>query len=502
MSRRIVPSRCRHRTVAPHGSTVVLVLLVLSVSMALSYAVMRSQGMMLRIQSNSQRNGLARDAAVAGMNRALHHMQQANWAGVDTTLSGDVGPNERFVVRYTAGDPSLVPGSADYWRLPYRVTLLSTGFAADPGQPGVESTYQVQAVVELVPRALGAPPAEWDDIRQHTVYQLANEEFRIEVPCHVSGPVRLQGTFEVATPYSINHSPSRVQYLGDLNLMRNNGYPDLRPVTGILRLPYARNSAETLNLLNNTMGVATVDIAETPSSFSSRPAEVLSYRMYPGGPSYSAATLPSTVQGMTLEPDPATNPAGIFYRSGSVEVRTNSTIRGTVISRDQVLLSGGTIDVGTIDLLPLHGEEEPVQLPAVVARDFFLDAVCGATVRGNSVVHRDFEVVPGHSSTILVNMDGKMVVRRLRVRGRTNWKNAPWSTIYLLFSLQVNPSGGAQYLPLFAWAYGYQAFPILQIRPDTTAVRDHWQDLSEPIYVPHPDDGGLRWDLVSWIDSP
>jgi hypothetical protein len=42
----------------------------------------------------------------------------------------------------------------------------------------------------------------------------------------------------------------------------------------------------------------------------------------------------------------------------------------------------------------------------------------------------------------------------------------------------------------------------IRFRPDATAVTYHWPGGSNPIFVPHPDDDGLLWDMLRWTENP
>jgi hypothetical protein len=44
--------------------------------------------------------------------------------------------------------------------------------------------------------------------------------------------------------------------------------------------------------------------------------------------------------------------------------------------------------------------------------------------------------------------------------------------------------------------------PALTIKPNPSPLTAHWQDLTQPIYVPASGDTGLRWDLVRWTPLP
>ena len=42
---------------------------------------------------------------------------------------------------------------------------------------------------------------------------------------------------------------------------------------------------------------------------------------------------------------------------------------------------------------------------------------------------------------------------------------------------------------------------LLTIRPESIPVAYHWHNWDQPVYVPHPDDEGLRWHLLEWTDN-
>ena len=157
----------------------VVVLLLISITLALSYSIMRSQSTNIRIQQNSERRTVtrqsARSVALMGMKVALAEMYTADWAddatGVSLGLKAQVNTYQRYEVTYATGDPTLDSDDEDYEDWPYRVTLLSTGYAADSENPSNEWTHQIRAVVQLVPRYLSDEPADWAEIKKYTLFQ-------------------------------------------------------------------------------------------------------------------------------------------------------------------------------------------------------------------------------------------------------------------------------------------------------------------------------------------
>ena len=151
------------RTPAPRrrGVAVLIVLMLLSITLGLSYWMVRSPTTALQIQQNTNVRVSARRAALTGLTMGLKKMHTNEWCygdGVNTTLTGSIGEDQSYQVSYVVGDPSLAVDDPDY---PYRVTLLSTGTATDPTDPERTSTHQARAVVHLVPRRVPDEPTDW-----------------------------------------------------------------------------------------------------------------------------------------------------------------------------------------------------------------------------------------------------------------------------------------------------------------------------------------------------
>ncbi len=202
------------------GMTVLVVLALVSIALAMSFAIMRSQMTGVQVQANNARSDQARAAAYAGLSAAMRAMRLTEWTGVGTTLSASTNATDSYSVNFIAGDTSLTAGASDYSNLPYRVTLLSTGTSVDPAQPSLSSTYQVQAVLRLIPRQTSTAPSNWSTLLSYTLYQLTYSSFYLAVPCHIEGPVRLQSALNLADAYSWSSS-QRSRYFSDLNLMRS-----------------------------------------------------------------------------------------------------------------------------------------------------------------------------------------------------------------------------------------------------------------------------------------
>jgi hypothetical protein len=112
-----------------------------------------------------------------------------------------------------------------------------------------------------------------------------------------------------------------------------------------------------------------------------------------------------------------------------------------------------------------------------------------------------FELKSGVASSKF-DLKGNLVTGTLELRGRTNWVMTPtqWSTDRFSFSLQTLT--GTPYFPDYLQALrGFTVKPALTFDPDSSGVKPHWHDWSQPVYQADPVDPGLRWEVVRWEDN-
>lgn len=556
------------------GVAVLLVLLMVIVAMGLSYAVMREQYTATTLQRNAGLGMSARQAAMAGMSVALANMQSNSWAGVGTSLNQSLGTYAQFQVTFTTGDPSLTAGQPNYNDFPYRVTVVSVGTVADSGNPNRVSSYTIQAVLHLVPRAVAAEPANWSTMCGSTLYQWTSGKFAVNIPYRVQGPVRVQQKLQLAlasssSPWYGWSSSARTRYLGDLYAMFTPGSSDFRPFNGPISLPYSLQSSNTISLLNTTMGIATSNVAQQNLASWMSNTAVTSYQLYPGGQVYSVPSLAQSLQNTTLAPDPIANPAGIFYRPGALWLYNNVSIQGTVItqgnSSGDLLIYGTNVHLQPFDLPPLQGSTAAVELPvAVLGDNVTLEAGANASVAGLLSVGSDLDVltdtqygasqwtVPSSqngtaletylqsqltsfsateihrmvlagcvkingvvgltSNSVATGQQveactriflGRVFAKNVNVYGRSEWYqwSGRWSTLYSLFTSQLQNRNPVTYFPVWLQqACNLQPEPQYGLWPDPLNPYYHWWNPQNTIYVPNPNDGGLRWDLLSWTE--
>jgi hypothetical protein len=485
------------------GFAILLVLGLISMTLAVSYAVVRTQTAGLKAGVNVGQRIDARQAAYSGLSAALRKMSQNDWAGADTVLTGTVGPRSTFAASFTTGDAELSssdPQAADW---PYRLTITVTGCVTNTAISPVPATYRVEAVARLAPRSTTTNPSVWGSSASYVVYQTSTDDVSVQLPVRINGAVRFQGGLTFCATYP-STAASRSQYLSDLNDMRTDGYPDLRPFSGPISLPFNDTSSSTRNLLTANLGITLTNLSASTVSGWSHPGNVATYKLYTGGKSYTAVTLGSSVSGTTLAADRQTNPLGLFVRNGDVTIGNNTTIRGTVLSTGDVRFGGTNITIEPHSLPALEGSTSAVQLPVVAAGDDIeVNDGARATVRGNVAVFDDFNIVTGSDETQF-QLLGRLVTRDFDVNGRTEWNfgSTWWSLLLNLFNDQILDLDGILYFPPFCQALGLPQSPLLTFNPATDSATQQWFTAGNPVYIGHPADPGLRWSILRRREFP
>jgi len=499
--------KTRQPIAARRGVAVLVVLLLISFTLALSYAAVRSQYTGLMIHQNAQRRGSARQAAMVGMTMAIKKMHQESWAGVDSVLAGTLTDTEGYAVSFTTGDPSLDESDPDYDDLPYRVTVLSTGYAADPDHPARKSEHRIRAVMRLVPRNLDAEPTDWPTMQTYTVFQAKEDDVKIDIPCRMEGPVRLQKKLIIAEHYPDDWQ-AWLRYLGDLNAMRLAGQPDYRPFDGPVHLPFSKQDWGQLYALMNKLSVPAVDRPKQEAASDwTKPESLATYQLYDGGTVYAIPPVGDTLENVTLEPDPLTNPLGLRYRDGNVTIRDNVTIRGTLFCKGDVKIEGENVHLLAVDMPALYGSDGPVRLPAVTCKNFRVTRTGRGSVTGLVAVFDYFEIQKG-PETAEFGVTGRLVTDKLGIQEREPWNEVDWKEAYEEFESQLDAFEGPvePYFPNWMAKQGRDPKPRVTIKPDPEPIRYHWHYPGNRIYVAHPDDVKkkirLRWDLLEWTENP
>jgi len=300
----------------------------------------------------------------------------------------------------------------------------------------------------------------------------------------------------------------RIRYLQDLEAMRVAGEGDHRPMTGPLFMPFGRTDEATLSLVQDHLNVPAVDVAASNSAPLSHPGTVETYQLYPGGKEYEIPALGYSINDVTLGPHPVDNPLGIYRRNGGVDLNDNVTIKGTVItygSDPDIHIRGTNVHLEGVNLPSLDGAGEAVQLPAAIVKDDIrVHEYCSGSLTGLSVVSDEFEFKKGNWD-VDFDVTGRLLTGKLELRGRWQWNktDATWLSYLRNFMAQLAGPDPVEFFPQWLFAnHDLNPEPLLTIEPPANEVAYHWQNWNNPVYVPHPNDEGLVWDLIEWTDNP
>jgi hypothetical protein len=483
------------------GLAVVLVLALLGASLAVAYGVLKSEATTLALQQNFGSRDAARQAALSGLAIGLRHMHTSSWGGVETSLSRNLGNGTSCTVKYTAGDPNLQPGHPDYNRYPFRVTLDVTGYAIQSYTPLRMAWHQLQAVVELVPRALSTPPGDWSRMQNYVFFQTHAEPTTVEIPFRIAGAVRLQKDLKIADAYPDKSTP-RTKYLTDLNAMRLTGQGDFRPFNGPLELPTAAQSSATMTRLTE-LGVTVVNrSAAVVGSDWQKPALPPTYRLYPGGPPYQPTVVGTKLNNVTLQADPLTNPLGLFYCSSSMRLQGDVMLRGTLVCDSDITLQGAGLSLAAVDLPSLDGTAGVLRLPTLsVGQHLKVEPGCRGTLTGLAAIFNELRVTNGLDTAQLA-MTGRLIVRQLKAEPRKPWEDQDWNRLHDEYLIEwfLKPLSTPRFPIWLRDKYGLDPQPRVFLQADPQTVTYHWLSLQQPLYVAAPGDAGLRWSLLAFQD--
>jgi hypothetical protein len=329
----------------------------------------------------------------------------------------------------------------------------------------------------------------------------------------LEGPVQFLGPLNLANEYPLVSAPEK-RYLQDLNARRQAGGPDNRPLNGPVSIAFARQTAATMSQLQNDMGLAVTDTAAATTSPISHPGIVISYRLYPGGKLYTAPILQnvygSTLQNVTLEPDPVANPLGIFRNRNSIDINDNVHIRGTIIGEgttSDIQVYGANVTLEGVNLAPLEDSSQTYQLPVAILRDDIdIHGSSNAAISGLLMCYDEFEIRNG-PKTAQFQFNGQLMTSGLAVRGREEFAllgTLEWTTQHTLFLLQYLPlvPTSTKYFP--EWMQdkvNLPEEPRLKFVRSNSGVKYHWHTWTQSVYQKDPADPGLRWNLVRWVEG-
>lgn len=497
------------------GIAVVLVLGLLAITLAISYATLHGQGVTSQLAQNNGRALDARMAAQSGLAAALRKISENAWPGVDVPISANVTNHSWYQVTFTTGDAKLTNTNPQYNEFPFRLTIDAVGYAADPENAAIRSEHHSRCIVQLMRKRLTAEPTNWATVTGNTVYQYDDQNVTVQFPVRINGTATLMGKLAFfCTDYPGNTATAaRDQYLSDLNARRIAGLGDYRPFPGVLTIRgiATTQDATTMALLMTKLGMVLVEPTLGVGAPVNHPGTVAGYKLYPGGKTYTPPILQNNygnpIQNVTLAPDPVNNPLGIYRSSGALSVQGNVRITGTIITDGtgaEIQVYGTSNQFQPYNLPSLYGSAQTYQLPTAMVQDGLrINSGAGMQIGGAVVVWDEFRIKNGLPSTSF-SLTGDLITKKLTLEGRSTWTQtaATWTSDKTQFSLQLLGPSPILYFPDYMEnKKGFVVKPTLTFSSDSSGVKPHWHDWSQAIYQPDPADPGLKWEVVRWEDN-
>ena len=444
----------------------ILVMLAIGFSLALTYGFMRTQVTSLQLTQNEIRRDLALEAARTGISACLLRMQDPAWVGLSDTYSKITQQDSTNLVTcavtYSAVTAGQVAGLADA-ELPLHVCLTSTGTWSSPRDSTLTAKRTIKAVVRLMPRLPGRTaragdvatatdlsinPASYQATLPYTLTAAVNKSFnlRFEPGTRIEGPVWLGKNHSLSLYSSANWSNSiRAAMLTEIG----NQYGAASPASFIP--PHPLNGPITFGKSPSGSIQSDLSSLKTPWSVTSGTPSVASlnatlwqtYRVYDRGPVYQATTLSSSLSNVTLRPSSA-NPLGVFYCAGNLDVYSQVNVQGTLVVNGTLTLWGQGSTITAYNWISSSGSpavadaDKWPRLPAVVAKNLSVSNATRTVIEGAMLIDSQLSGGGGdfaNPTANQVNLSGTATATR---------GQQPFSTVQLLGSPNLSSISGNQ----------------------------------------------------------
>ncbi|MCA9013801.1 MAG: hypothetical protein KDA77_00590 [Planctomycetaceae bacterium] len=405
------------------GISLILVMFALSMSLVLTYSFIQTQSVLTQISENGARRDLAMNAARAGITDALNRINSLEWAGINDQYLREFQSDSDGTSTYSISFET--PG--DSLSSVLELDIHSLGVWTSAENNNLRSEYQITAKVRLVPRLKNrtilpgdsasatdqaANPGYYDVIRQYALFAEEGRNSLILDPCdRIDGNLWLNDDLILYEDPNWNTSvrTAFLQDLGNRLVTFPAGSTDLADAS----VQYPHPFAGRITFYNTPASGIQQDLADLKISWSTTverptiPAPDFSkfshYQLYAGGPEYQAVPVNSSLYNVSLKPTP-TNPLGIFYRNGSINVFDNVVIQGTLVAKNKLFFRGKGIHVTAFNWKGTAGE--PLvsdaqlwpRLPTLVADNVEFERDTQTTIEGAVVCHGNLDGAGGSVS--------------------------------------------------------------------------------------------------------
>ena len=444
----------------------ILVMLAIGFSLALTYGFMRTQVTSIQLTQNEIRRDLALEAARTGISACLLRMQDAAWVGLSDTYSKTTQQDSTNLVTcavtYSAVTAGQVAGLADA-ELPLHVCLTSTGTWSSPRDSTLTAKRTIRAVVRLMPRLpgrtaragdvatatdLSVNPASYQATLPYTLTAAVNRSFnlRFDPGARVEGPVWLGSNHSLSLFSSENWSNSiRDSMLTEIGNQYGAASPSNfihpHPLTG--PISFAKNPSGSIQSDLSRLKTPWSAVADKSTVDNLNTTLWQTYRVYDRGPLYQAAAVPSSLTNVILRPS-AANPLGVFYCSGNLDVYNQVTVQGTLVVNGTLTCWGQGSTITAYNWIADSGSAASAdadkwpRLPAVVAKNVSFSNATRTVIEGAMLIDSklsggggDFANPTGTQS----NLSGTATATR---------GQQPYSTVQLLGSPNLSSISGNQ----------------------------------------------------------
>ncbi len=374
-------TRDRHR----RGIALILVVIAIAAAGVVSLALLGSSSLQASVSRNVQSGARADGLAASGINLAVHYLANPADAGL---AQGEIWPGQDGIT-FGAESPGHVDVSVD-------------------AVAGMTDVYDITARGTVTDGAT-------------TIERRAAARVAVIQESTIPSALSFNGNLTIRNVMTIN---------GDIKASGSIGIELGATVNGKLIASTLSNLLQILFPGSEQTSVS----APVPTSV----PDYRTYRLTPGGTLYSAQLLPpdpgqtfTTLAGVTLNADPMTNPAGIFYAENEVRLAGSTQINGTLLVRQgRLTLTGGNNTVN-----PRDG------FPAIVVSGADLRTATNApnTLTANGLVYLGAGITrSGTISSSRLTINGGL---QIASGGVSSTYNAP---------IQINYVGTRLKLPLFA----------------------------------------------------
>ena len=384
-------------------------MLAIATALVISLALLRTQSVSLQISRNGVRRDLAFQAAQAGASAALERIQSTQWTGVGETPSrtvlSDAEGTSSYAVAFKQYAPSGVTPSPDR---ALSLVIESTGKWQSAANAADQVLVKVEVVARLEPRVPGrtvysgdsavasdltANPGSYDQIQNYAIYaKLGTTSLVIDPQSSIEGSLWLYNKIQLFEDPRWSAS-IRTEYLKSLKGLYVSGstasYP--HPLAGPVTFYTTPPSSSDLSNLGVSWSQTSTQLTYPSVAWDNW----RTYRLYNNGFVYQAVTVTSPLSNVTLRPT-ASNPLGIFVCEGSLTVRDNVTIQGTLVCVGALTIDGNSVNLtsynwrGTDGAALVSNVTRWPRLPAIVADTLLTERDIRATVEGAVVVRRGF----------------------------------------------------------------------------------------------------------------